>query len=336
VSACPAPVIQHKGWCHMRGVCACYACYGKEEGGALGLSSKCFSCAPASLLFCLGALGVGTGAAECLLRHRSHCACGARSQAVNTGRRRAAARAPEPGRYDDPLWGGGQCACPAADCLRAAQSNTDSRRRGVRSPYSRVATCFPPAIQRPTAFTPCVSTRCSSAATHALRTQAAAFQGQAAEAQVLNTLRTRCSSVFQLRQAFLLAVRTQDNVRMAREHVALTTDTERLITTRVTTGDGPEWDLITVQASKVHVQRDLAAARQASQQAVSDVLSFIGASSVAVQGSTPAVHAPQTPALLADAPIAVIEALRLESLPVRCAGSATSSCTERSLRWRVC
>ena len=92
----------------------------------------------------------------------------------------------------------------------------------------------------------------------ALRTQAAAFQGQAAEAQVLDTLRTQ---VFQLRQTYFLAVLTQDNVRMAREHLALTTNTERLIITRVTAGDAPEWDLITFQVSKVHVQRDLAGAR---------------------------------------------------------------------------
>jgi cobalt-zinc-cadmium efflux system outer membrane protein len=108
----------------------------------------------------------------------------------------------------------------------------------------------------------------------ALRTAAAELQVQATEAQVLDTIRTQ---VLQLRQAFYTAVLARDNVRVASENLALTQETERLITTRVTAGDAPEWDLIKFQASKVQFERDLVMARLLSQQAVRDVLTFVGA-----------------------------------------------------------
>src|SRR5712691_7695556 len=146
-----------------------------------------------------------------------------------------------------------------------------------------------------------------------LRTQAAALQVQAAEAQVLDTIRTQ---ILQLRQAFLMAVLARENVRVASENLDLTNDTERLIKARVTAGDAPGWDLIKFQANKVQFQRDLASARLAYQQAVRDVLTFIGAASPAARGSTAEVSALQTPALLADAPIEVVGELRLESLSV--------------------
>jgi outer membrane protein TolC len=91
-----------------------------------------------------------------------------------------------------------------------------------------------------------------------LRTEAAKFQVQAAEAQVLDTIRTQ---LLQLRQAFYTAVLASENVRVANENLDLTNDTERLIKTRVSAGDTPEWDLIKFQASKVQFQRDLAAAQ---------------------------------------------------------------------------
>ncbi len=146
-----------------------------------------------------------------------------------------------------------------------------------------------------------------------LRTAAAEFQGQAAEAQVLDTIRTQ---LLQLRQAFYTAVLARENVRVAHENLDLTNDTERLIKTRVTAGDAPEWDLIKFQANKVQFQRDLSAARLAYQQAVSDVLTFLGAASSAVKGAMSTVRAPQTPALLVDASLAVVGELRLESLTV--------------------
>jgi cobalt-zinc-cadmium efflux system outer membrane protein len=146
----------------------------------------------------------------------------------------------------------------------------------------------------------------------ALRTAAAEFQIQAAEAQVLDTIRTQ---MLQLRQAFLMAVLARENVRVASENLDLTNDTERLIKARVTAGDAPGWDLIKFQANKVQFQRDLSAARLAYQQAVRDVLTFIGAASPAPR-STAAVSAPQTPALLADTPIEVVGELRLEPLAV--------------------
>jgi len=66
----------------------------------------------------------------------------------------------------------------------------------------------------------------------------------------------------------------------------------------------------------VQFQRDLSAARLAYQQAVSDVLTFLGAASSAVKGAMSTVRAPQTPALLVDASLAVVGELRLESLTV--------------------
>src|SRR5262245_59244774 len=57
----------------------------------------------------------------------------------------------------------------------------------------------------------------------ALRTAAAELQVQAAEAQVLDIIRAQ---VLQLRQAFYTAVLARDNVRVARENLALSKDTE--------------------------------------------------------------------------------------------------------------
>ena len=137
-----------------------------------------------------------------------------------------------------------------------------------------------------------------------LRTEAAELQVQAAEAQVLDTIRTQ---LLQLRQAFSTAVLARENVRVAQENLDLTTDTERLIHTRVRAGDAPEWDLIKFQASKVQFQRDLAAAHLAYQQAVRDVLTFVGATFPTIGSATPTAL---------DAPLEVIGALRAEPLSV--------------------
>src|SRR5215475_2242940 len=138
----------------------------------------------------------------------------------------------------------------------------------------------------------------------ALRTEAAEWQVQAAEAQVLDTIRTQ---LLQLRQAFYMALLARENVRVAQENLDLTNDTERLIKTRVSAGDAPEWDLIKFQASKVQFQRDLAAARLAYQQAVRDVLTFVGATFPSIGSTTPAAL---------DAPVEVIGVLRAEALSV--------------------
>src|SRR4030095_6400588 len=107
----------------------------------------------------------------------------------------------------------------------------------------------------------------------ALRTEAAEFQVQAADAQVLDATRLQ---PMQLRQAFSTALLTRDNVRVAEENLGLTNDTERLITARVKAGDAPPWDLIKFQTNKVQFQRDLTTTRLAYQQAVRDVLSVLG------------------------------------------------------------
>src|SRR2546421_1108138 len=137
-----------------------------------------------------------------------------------------------------------------------------------------------------------------------LRTEAAELQVQAAEAQVLDTIRTQ---LLQLRQTFYTAVLARENVRVAQENLDLTNDTERLIHTRVRAGDAPEWDLIKFQASKVQVQRDLAAAHLAYPQAVRDVLTFVGATFPPIGSATPAAL---------NAPIEVIGELRAAPLSV--------------------
>src|SRR5215813_1326041 len=145
-----------------------------------------------------------------------------------------------------------------------------------------------------------------------LRTEAAEFQVQAAEAQVLDTIRTQ---LLQLRQAFYSAVLARENVRVASQNLDLTNDTERLIRVRVTAGDAPEWDLIKFQASKVQFQRDLTAASLAYQQAVRDVLTLLGAPSAAVGGTTTISSAPGS-ALLAEAQLDVVGELRLAPVTI--------------------
>ena len=82
------------------------------------------------------------------------------------------------------------------------------------------------------------------------------------------------------------------NVHVAQENLALTNETERLIKTRVSAGDAPEWDLIKFQANKVQFQRDLATARLAYQQAVRDVLTAMGVSLSSLGSATTAAEAP--------------------------------------------
>jgi cobalt-zinc-cadmium efflux system outer membrane protein len=146
----------------------------------------------------------------------------------------------------------------------------------------------------------------------ALRTAAAEFQVQAAEAQVLDTLRMQ---LLQLRQAFSTAMLARVNVRVAQENIDLTNDTERLIKTRVTAGDAPEWDLIKFQANKVPFQRDLVAARLAYQQAVRDVLTSLGSAAPTTGSPTTAGPAKMATSLV-DAPLEIIGDLRVDPLPV--------------------
>src|SRR5215471_9485385 len=145
-----------------------------------------------------------------------------------------------------------------------------------------------------------------------LRTEAADFQVQAAEAQVLDTIRQQ---LLQLRQTFYTAVLARENVHVAVENLDLTNGTERLIRVRVSAGDAPEWDLIKFQASKIQFQRDLTAASLAYQQAVRDVLTLLGAPSAAVGGTATISSAPGS-ALLAEAPLDVVGELRLAPVTI--------------------
>ncbi len=145
-----------------------------------------------------------------------------------------------------------------------------------------------------------------------LRTEAAEFQVQAAEAQVLDTIRQQ---VLQLRQAFYTAVLARENVRVAVDNLTLTNDTERLIKVRVNVGDAPEWDLIKFQANKVQFQQDLVKAQLAYQQAASDLLALVSGSAGGLVRPVPAGGTTQLPAPLAGAPLVILGDLAVEPRP---------------------
>jgi len=142
-----------------------------------------------------------------------------------------------------------------------------------------------------------------------LRADAADFQLQAAEAQVLDATRQQ---VFQLKQAFYTAVLARENLRVADENLYLANNTEQLIKLHVDTGDTAEWELTKFQANNVQYQRDLISAQLSYQQSVRDVLNLLGAQPSSVVGTTPVGGPDQMPQLLADSPIEVIGDLRIE------------------------
>jgi len=146
-----------------------------------------------------------------------------------------------------------------------------------------------------------------------LRTEAAEFQVQAAEAQMLDTIRQQ---LLQLRQTFYTAVLARENVRVAVENLDLTDGTERLIKVRVNAGDAPEWDLIKFQANKVQFQRDLVSAQLDYQQAVRDVLNLLGAQAGKIIKTSAAAGATLMPAPLRDAPLAVVGDLAVIPPPI--------------------
>ena len=146
-----------------------------------------------------------------------------------------------------------------------------------------------------------------------LRTEAADFQVQAAEAQVLDTIRTQ---LLQLRQSFYTAVLARENVRVAVDNLDLTNGTERLIQVRVNAGDAPAWDLIKFQANKVLFQQDLVRAQLAYQQAASDLLNLLSGSVGGLVQPIPAGGVPPLPAPLAGAPLVVLGDLTVEPRPL--------------------
>ena len=146
-----------------------------------------------------------------------------------------------------------------------------------------------------------------------LRTEAADFQVQAAEAQVLDAIRQQ---LLQLRQTFYTAVLARENVRVAVENLDLTNDTERLIKVRVNAGDAPEWDLIKFQANKVQFQRDLVSAQLDYQQAVRDLLNLLGAQAGKIIKTPAAAGAAQMPIPLRDSLLDVVGDLAVAPPPI--------------------
>src|SRR5215831_980494 len=146
-----------------------------------------------------------------------------------------------------------------------------------------------------------------------LRTSAANFQLQSAEAQVLDATRTQ---MLQLKQAFLNALLARDNLRVADENLALINSTEQLIKLHVSTGDVAEWDLIKFQSNRVQYQRDLVTARLTYQQSTRDLLNLMGAEPSDVSNIV-TTAADQTAQELADAPLEVIGDLSVKPVSLQ-------------------
>jgi len=146
-----------------------------------------------------------------------------------------------------------------------------------------------------------------------LRTAAADFQLQSAEAQVLDATRTQ---MLQLKQAFLNALLARDNLRVADENLALINSTEQLIKLHVSTGDVAEWDLIKFQSNRVQYQRDLVTARLSYQQSTRDLLNLMGAEPSDVSNIV-TTASDQTAQELADAPLEVIGELSVKPVSLQ-------------------
>lgn len=93
-----------------------------------------------------------------------------------------------------------------------------------------------------------------------LRSRAASAQLNAAEAQVLDTLR---GQVFQLRQAFIQGLAARANLEVALGNRASLDRTEALLRQQVRLGAIPEGDLIRFQASRLSFEQDVTTNAQA-------------------------------------------------------------------------
>ncbi|MER3447521.1 MAG: hypothetical protein C4291_12110, partial [Candidatus Dadabacteria bacterium] len=130
-----------------------------------------------------------------------------------------------------------------------------------------------------------------------LRTRAAESKLQAAEAQVLDTIRQQ---IFQLKQSFYTAVLARENLRVVEENLDTIDKTERLIRLQVDMGSTAEGDLIKFQANKVQYQHDIASFKLSYQQSVRDLLNLIGVKPSNVVENTSASESNQISSYIAD------------------------------------
>jgi cobalt-zinc-cadmium efflux system outer membrane protein len=106
-----------------------------------------------------------------------------------------------------------------------------------------------------------------------IRSEQADLSKKAAEAQVQDAFRQQ---LFQLRQAFFTAVLARENLRVAQENLDHFNRTENLLFVQVKEGYSAGVDLKRIQLQRLQFQRDVAMGGQSYQQAVRDVLNFIG------------------------------------------------------------
>ena len=157
------------------------------------------------------------------------------------------------------------------------------------------------------------------------RTQAAIWQVQVSEAQVLDAIRT---NLFQLKQIFYTAVLARNNLLVAEENIRTISETEEKLQKNVKGGNIAEADLTRFQVGKIQFESDRVTAKLTYVQSIRSLLNLIGAKSgakgaksliapVAANESAPA----PTPAgdasakqPLPDADVEVIGVLRKETV----------------------
>jgi outer membrane protein TolC len=136
-----------------------------------------------------------------------------------------------------------------------------------------------------------------------LRTRVAEQQIEAAEAQVLDTLRTQ---LFQLRQVFLGALLARANLEVALGNRAALDRTEALLRRQLRDGAVPESDLLRFQASRLPFEADVTSNAQSYAAGVAAVAALLTADPAAFRpgaGQVPALGIdPSPPGALAAPP----------------------------------
>ncbi len=107
-----------------------------------------------------------------------------------------------------------------------------------------------------------------------LRTEVADWQMKAAQAQMLDALRTQ---LYQLHQAFTTAALAREDLLLAEETQAQYEQTQRLTEIRVEGGDLPGLEVYRAKAGLLQYQQAVQQARTSYQQATRDVLNLLGA-----------------------------------------------------------
>jgi outer membrane protein TolC len=136
-----------------------------------------------------------------------------------------------------------------------------------------------------------------------LRTRVAEQQIEAAEAQVLDTLRIQ---LFQLRQAFLGALLARANLEVALGNRAALDRTEALLRRRFAEGSVPESDLLRFQASRLPFESDVTSNAQAYAAGVAAVATLLSADPAAFRPASGQLSAlgidPSPPGALGPVP----------------------------------